>query len=100
MSSASFPFLPAESIAGTDWHEVTCSDGATYFFNKATRATSWKVPEEVAAARSRPPPLDEKASAMLARAAAAGAAIAPQYVHGEGEISLASVCPLGSVAGC
>ena len=72
----------AEPVPTTDWHEVFLSNGASYFFNEATRQTSWRVPEEVKEARSRPPPLDDKTAAMLARAAASGAAVAPQYASG------------------
>ncbi|KAK2079131.1 hypothetical protein QBZ16_002822 [Prototheca wickerhamii] len=79
------PVFSGEPVPTTDWHEVFLSNGASYFFNEATRQTSWRVPEEVKEARSRPPPLDDKTAAMLARAAASGAAVAPQYASAVAE---------------
>ncbi|KAL6781667.1 hypothetical protein ACKKBF_B08985 [Auxenochlorella protothecoides x Auxenochlorella symbiontica] len=69
----------AESVPGTEWQEVTCTDGRRYYYHTTTSETSWKVPPEVMAARNRPPPLDPGKAAMLARAVAMGAEAAPEY---------------------
>lgn len=70
-------------MPGTEWQEVTCTDGRRYYYHTTTSETSWKVPPEVTAARNRPPPLDPGKAAMLARAVAMGAEAAPEYQGGE-----------------
>eukprot|EP00887_Chlorella_sp_A99_P005017 scaffold4.g5017.t1 len=98
LSSKPVP-VSSERVPGTEWTEVSCQagvlggcavggvgvgnvacarrDGRKYFFHRKTQETSWTVPPEVEARRKLN--LDPARAAMLERAKAVGAEIAPEY---------------------
>jgi len=69
-------------VAGTSWLEVRTDTGQKFWHNDATGQGTWECPPEVRAASSKrpaPPSLDPTKAAMLERARAAGAVVAPQF---------------------
>ncbi|KXZ50854.1 hypothetical protein GPECTOR_14g106 [Gonium pectorale] len=45
--------VDAKQVGDTEWQEVRCADGRTYFYNPESEETSWAVPEPVAAFRRK-----------------------------------------------
>lgn len=76
-SSASSPVAPAFSLntAGV-WKQATAPDGRVYYYNSATKETSWTVPAGMTSAAAAPAAPAPSAPAVAA-AAAAAAPVAP-----------------------